>query len=122
MFISAFRYSYINAKLRCLKSRLLQHSDYENLIQSHGINGFVENLKSTPYENYLNESVYSNDELMRIYHENLFNDYTKIIDNVCGRHKVLINHLFQRYELENVKVILRSICYGRPAKTASKLL
>ena len=122
MLISAFRYSYINAKLRCLKSRLLQHSDYENLIQSHGINGFVECLKSTPYGNYLNESVYSNDELMRIYHENLFNDYTKVIDNVSGRHKVLINHLFQRYELENVKVILRSICYGRPAKIASKLL
>ena len=122
MLTPAFHYSYINAKLRALKSRLLQPSDYKRLIQSQGINGLMECLKTTPYGEFINGSVCSTDELMRIYHERLFHDYIKVMANVSGEQRRLVHHLYQRYELENIKVILRSICHGTPRQSTSKLL
>ncbi|MGA1865180.1 MAG: V-type ATPase subunit [bacterium] len=122
MFISAFRFSYINSKLHSLKSMLLKQSDYKNLIQTQGFNGFVEYLKPTSYGKDLDESIHSYDELTRIYYRNLLNDYIKLIDNISINHKTLVNHLYQRYELENIKVILRTICYERSKKEAFELL
>jgi len=120
--LSAFKYSYINAKLRSLKSRLLQPSDYKNLIQCNGMNGFVECLKTTSYGKKMNGSIDSYEELIRVYYSHLFHDYIKMIANVSGGHKHLVYHLYQRYELENIKVVLRSICHGRPRESTSGLL
>jgi len=122
MFASAVRYSYINAKVHSLKGRLLLQSDYKNLIQSQGMGGFVECLKSTPYGNGLHGSDFSHDVLIGIYHEDLFNDYIKIMDSVSGDQRLLVCHLYQRYELENVKAILRSVCHDRPKEGVSRLL
>ncbi|MGA1795450.1 MAG: V-type ATPase subunit [bacterium] len=122
MLASAVRYSYINAKVHSLKGRLLQQSDYKNLIQSPGLGGFVECLKSTPYGSGLHESDCSYDTLIGVYYENLFNDYIKIMDSVSGERRALVYHLYQRYELENVKAALRSVCHGRPKEGVSRLL
>jgi V/A-type H+-transporting ATPase subunit C len=79
-------------------------------------------LKPTSYGKDLDESIHSYDELTSLYLRNLLNDYTKLIDNISIDHKPLVHHLYQRYELENIKVVLRTICYERSKKEASKLL
>jgi V/A-type H+-transporting ATPase subunit C len=76
----------------------------------------------TSYGNNLNASVTSYDELICLYNKNLLNDYIKLMNNISENHKPLIHHLFQRYELENIKVILRTICYERSKEEASRLL
>ena len=101
---------------------LLHQSDYKNLIQSQGFNGFVEYLKPTPYGKYLDESINSYDGLTRIYHKNILNDYIKLIDNISINHKPLVHHLYQKYELENIKVVLRTICYEKSKKETFGLL
>lgn len=122
MLASAVRYSYINAKVHCLKGRLLQQPDYENLVHSQGMGGFVECLKSTPYGSGLHGSDSSPAALTGVYHQSLFNDYITIMDSVSGERRRLVYHLYQRYELENLKVIVRSVCHQRPKKGASALL
>ena len=94
MFLSAFRYSYINSKLHSLKSGLLQNEDYKNLLQSQGLDGFIECLKSTQYAKDVIDPIHTYDELMDIYIKNLFNDYTKIIDNLSGNYKNLVNFTY----------------------------
>ncbi|MGA1844084.1 MAG: V-type ATPase subunit [bacterium] len=122
MLKDAIRFSYINAKIRSLKSRLLIPSDYEKLIKAQGYQGLVESLRLTSYGMKIDETLSSFDDLIHLYHIYLFETYTKIIDSVSGNIKQLVNHLYQRYELENLKVIIRTICYGQQPEYARRLL
>jgi len=122
MLKAALQYSYINSKLHALKSRLLDQSDYTNLMQSQGINGILECLRSTPYTEGLINTPHTYTELSVVYYKNLFSDYNKLINNSSGIHRLLIHHLYRRYELENIKVILRMICYEMMKKQAHTLL
>jgi len=122
MLKDAIRFSYINAKVRSLKSYLLDQSDYENLLKTKGYYGLTEYLKYTPYCKNINEGISSYDELIEIYYKNLFEDYVKLINSLSGHIKKLVYHLYQRYELENLKVILRTVCYNRPIEKTKNLL
>jgi len=122
MLKDAIRFSYINAKIRSLKSQLLTQSDYESLIRAKGYNGLAEYLKCTSYHKDIGDGISSYDELIEIIYRKLFEDYIKLIDSLSARIRQLILHLYQRYELENLKVILRSICYSRQTKPIKKLL
>lgn len=122
MIISAIRYSYINAKIHCLKSQLLAPHDYTNLLHTNDLNEFVETLRITAYGEWLHDCVSSYDELIRLYYERLFHEYIKVRDTLTSAAARLINHLYLRYELENIKVILRAICQGESREKAATLL
>jgi V/A-type H+-transporting ATPase subunit C len=122
MFISAIRYSYINAKIHSLKNQLLTPLDYKNLLQTRDLNEFVENLRLTAYREWLHDSVSSYDELIRLYYERLFHEYIKLRDALTGNAGRLVNHVYLRYELENIKVALRAICQGESREKAATLL
>lgn len=122
MLKDAIRFSYINAKIRSLKSQLLTQSDYESLIRAKGYNGLAEYMKCTSYNKDIGDGISSYDELIEMIYKNLFEDYIKLIDSLSGRIRQLVLHLYQRYELENLKVILRSICYNRKTKPIKRLL
>jgi len=122
MLKDSIRFSYINAKIRSLKSRLLIQSDYENLLKAQGYNALVECLRFTSYGTRIDEHLSSFDDLISLYHTNLFEIYVKLIDSISGNIRRLVHHFYQRYELENLKVILRTICYNLQAESAQKLL
>ena len=120
MIISAVQYSYINSKIHSLKSRLLKPLEYKNLLQSKYLNDFIEALRSTAYREGLNEGN-SYDELIHLYYVNLFHQYIKLIHALSGNIRCLVNHLYQRYELENIKLALRCICNAESREKAVKL-
>ena len=114
--------SYINAKIRALKGRLLTQYDYENLLKARGYKGLAEQLRFTAYSKDLDKEVNSYDELIAIYYRSLFKDYVKLIDSLSGNIRRLVYHLYQRYELENLKVILRMVCFNRQSEKVRPLL
>lgn len=121
MLKNAIRFSYINAKIRSLKSQLLRQSDYENLLKARGYHGLADYLRFTTYCKNMDKSISSYDELIEIYYKNILEDYIKVIDSISISIKRLICQLYQRYELENLKVILRAICYCRQLDKTKRL-
>lgn len=119
---AAFQYSYINAKIRSLKSRLLSPEDYENLLGVAGYNGLAECLKTTSYGIKADQFPSSFEGLIHLFYEDLFDCYRKVIGVLSGERKRLIQHLYRKYELENLKAILRIVCYERAREEKGKLL
>ena len=122
MLKAAFQYSYINAKIRSMKSNLLRPSDYENLTIVSGYDGLAECLRITQYGKRAGQFPSSFDGLIRMYYKDLFDDYEKIIKAAPGRGKGLILHLYQKYELENLKAVLRTVGSGKRGQNMEKLL
>ncbi|MGA1869496.1 MAG: V-type ATPase subunit [bacterium] len=121
MLRDAIRFSYINAKIRSLKSQLLTESDYENLIKFGSYKGMVEYLEFTAFKKSLHDNICSYDDLIEIYHKNLFEAYEGLINSLSGTIKRLVYHLYQKYELENLKLVLRTMCYNRHIDNVNKL-
>ena len=97
MLKAAFQYSYINAKIRSMKSQLLCPLDYENLTQVAGYSGLAECLKSTTYGIKLSEFRASFDGLVQLFYEDLFDCYGRVIRSLSGERKRLIIHLYQKH-------------------------
>ncbi|MBN2373602.1 V-type ATPase subunit [bacterium] len=122
MLKSAFHYSYINAKVRSLKSRLLSRADFENMALLSGLAGICEYLKTTSYGNRWDQFPSSFDGLILMYYEDLFDCYQKVINVLTGSRKRFIQHLYQRYETENLKLVLRLVHRGQPGNEHAHLL
>ncbi len=110
MLKAAFQYSYINAKVRSLKSALLKAQDYENLAKVSGAKGIAGYLKKTSFGKKFSSIPTSFDGLIHLYYKDLFTIYEKLIKMLSGKRKRLVQHLYQKYEMENLKLILRIIC------------
>ena len=119
---SAFQYSYINSKMHALKGDLLQQDDYKNLLHAQGLHALIECLKTTPYGKDMDQSIDSYEALSLSYSKNLLNQYTKLMNHASGNPRLLIYHLYQRYEMENLKLALRAVCYDMPKEKAFRLL
>jgi len=122
MLKEAFQYSYINAKIRTLKSRLLVPSDYENLLGVSGYSGLAECLRATSYGASLGQFPASFDGLIKVFYQDMFECYRKVIRALSGNRKRLIQHLYQKYELENLKAIVRVIGQEKPREKMEEIL
>jgi V/A-type H+/Na+-transporting ATPase subunit C len=122
MLREAFQYSYINAKIRTLKSRLLLPSDYENLLGVSGYSGLAECLRVTSYGSILGQYSASYDGLIKVFYHDLFDCYRKVIRALSGNRKRLLKHICQKYELENLKTILRIIGQEKPREKVEEIL
>jgi len=88
---------------------LLKQTDFENLTRVAGYDGLVAYLKGTSFGLKWKNYPSSFDGLLHMYYEDLLSCYDKAIAMLSGNKKNLIQHLYQKYELENLKVILRII-------------
>lgn len=123
MIKEAFCYSYINAKVRSLKSSLLNPVDFENLLKVSDAHSMAEYLRARSFGESWNQIPASFEGLTRMYYEDLFRAYFKIIRMVSkSKRAKLVEHLYQRYELENLKLILRLIASEKPRKKWKHLL
>ncbi len=111
MLLSAFKYACINAKIRGMYGKLLEKEAYDEMISSQSVMGVASFLKNnTAYGSLLssiNENLIHRGELETILKTSLFDDFAKIFRYLRGNQQVFLKAAFLRYEIEDLKVILR---------------
>jgi len=104
-------YGYINARVRGMRSYLLDRSFYEQLIMLQDLPAMISSLESTPYKKELEECLAREevgaaniDEALK---RNLARTFRKILSFMAGEPRKLTGILLARWDLHNLKSILR---------------
>ncbi len=122
----AFKYSYLNAKVRTIYSQRLKESDWRVLSHFGDQVSFVQYLKTTYYSRWINtifqDAKRGSETFERQIYSSLFNDYLKIARNLKPAPKRLLMSMLSRYEAENIKTLLRAKKGGLSQKAVWHLL
>ena len=113
MITSVFKYAYPNAKVRAMKAMLLSSDNYRSLLNTETFEEVLNVLQVTNYSKSLAENSSAEISipiLTGILYKSLFQDYEKVINSVVGNIRSFFILLYQKYELINLKTILRGIC------------
>jgi V/A-type H+-transporting ATPase subunit C len=109
-------FAYINARVRAMRSRLLDAARMDELLAAPSFDAFVQALGSTPYGRDLSEAQTRyrgleavDDALAR----NFQHTTTKILSFADGKPRDLIEAILLRWDLANVRAILRGKHTGR---------
>ncbi len=110
---AVFQYPAINAKLKALSSDMLKEKDFQNLIELNSVQEAFNYLyNNTYYQKYLED--FSGQEIHRrqlelklkkslVFSEDFLKKY------LSSDLKKFIEHYFKKYEIEDLKIILRTI-------------
>jgi V/A-type H+-transporting ATPase subunit C len=105
------KYSFANAKIRAMLSFLIDPATFNTLLEGKDIYEVLEALKKTPYKSIIENLDLENINLQVLEKEFLRYDlkmYRKVGDALStAREKDFVSLLMHRYELEELKVILR---------------
>lgn len=105
------KYSFINAKIRAMLSSLITQDTFSRLLESKDIYEALDILKETPYKDIVENFSSASQNLSVLEKEFLRNDlniYRKVYDaTATKREKEFVFLLMERYELEELKLILR---------------
>lgn len=103
-------YGYANARIRAMKSRLLDESFYNQLLSTNSLQGVTSALAQTPYARDLDESMIKIeglkgfDEALR---RNIMKTFRQVVKVLGEENQNLINVLLGRWDILNIKTILR---------------
>lgn len=105
-------YDYGNARLRAMKSRLLNADQLAALAEAHSIDLFISQLSKTPYQRAVEIAIiravgFERITVMLRYH--LVETVTKIQRFYSGTAQELLAILLTRYDIHNLKAILRGL-------------
>jgi V/A-type H+-transporting ATPase subunit C len=105
------KYSFVNAKIRVMLSRLISVEVFQRLMDAKDISEVMEGLKKTSYAPIIKE--YSqNDDLKALEKMFCLNDvmiYRKVYDALNStQEKEFVFLLMSRYEMEELKLVLRA--------------
>jgi V/A-type H+/Na+-transporting ATPase subunit C len=113
-------YAFSNAKVRALLSYLLDPRIFSSLIDSKDIYELIDILKNTHYQSIFTQVSPDSPDLLLLERRLLLNDisvYRKVHGSLPGkREKEFVSILMQRYEIEDLKVILRLWHSKEPVK------
>lgn len=119
-------YGYINARIRGMKSHLLDRAFYERLIKIEDLHSMISELEKTPYKKELDECVARDqvgaadiDEALK---RNLARTLRKILSFMAGEPRKLTGILLARWDLHNLKSILRGKHIGATEEEIHKSL
>jgi len=105
------KYSFANAKIRAMLSYLLEPAVFSLLLETKDIYDLFEALKKTPYREIIEKVDQDNFDLRKLEKELVQADiaaYRKVYGALSTQHeKQFVWLLLARYELENLKVVLR---------------
>ncbi|MDD5173309.1 MAG: V-type ATPase subunit [Candidatus Omnitrophica bacterium] len=105
------KYAFANAKVRAMLSYLIEPQVFAELIDSKNIYELIEILKKTHYGNIFTDTSPDSLDLLSLEKKLLLNDISicgRVRDSLSGkREKEFVSMLMQRYEVEDLKVILR---------------
>ncbi len=112
MITSVFKYAYPHAKIRAMKGELLSEEQFRSLLNTGTFEEVLHVLQTTGYAKALAstaEGALSTPKFTNILYTSLFHDYEKTIRSINGSVQGFFILLYQKYELINLKTILRSI-------------
>ena len=105
------KYSFANAKIRAMLSYLLPPETFLSLLDSKDVYELMDGLKKTPYKGIIEKSSQENPDIKYLEKELLKEDiaaYRKVYGAIPGKaEKEFVFLLLERYELEELKVVLR---------------
>lgn len=108
-------FGYINARVRSLKGFLLGAEEYRSALEASSLDELVSYLESTPYASALGEAMTLKKGIAGV-EEGLRRDFQGIIDHLVhiagGRARELLSTALGRWELFNVKTVLRGLHSG----------
>ncbi len=120
------RFAAINTKVKTLSSKLLKKKDYENLIESKSVKDVVEYLKNnTAYKTVLNDINLQHikvDEIEIIFKKYIISQYRKLIHYFTDEYRKLFKIIFLRYEIEDLKLYLRTIMRNESLKDIGEFI
>ncbi len=103
-------FPYVNARIRAMRSRLLSAAQLEDLLGTPTMAAFLQALASTPYGGDLQEALVRHVGL-RAVDEALARNFQRatqaILGFADGRPRALIEIVLLRWDLENLRVIVR---------------
>jgi len=111
-----FRYANLNARVRALASYLISAEEWRVLLAAEDLQSLVDILKERPYGRDLSfpeEPSLPNLELF--FDQTLVREYEKFMALTNGAVRSLLRELWRRFELDNLKTILRRLAGGRAA-------
>lgn len=101
-------YSYINARIRGMKGRLFKASEYEELFVMHDLSSVILFLSNSAYGRFiLGAEKAGINEIEEALRRDLSDTLKKIYDIAEGDIKRLLEILFGRWDVYNIKTILR---------------
>lgn len=113
-----FEYNHAGAKIKAMKGKLLQKSDYENLIQMKNVKDAAMYLKNaTCYQEALvdlNENDVHRGHLEILLYRSIMEDSDKMSHYVTGFEKELFYYIYTDHEVEDIKKMIRFLRLGRP--------
>ncbi len=119
-------YAFTNAKVRAMLSYLIDPSVFAELLNSKDIYELIEELKKTRYQKIFADVSSDPIDLFSLERKLLSSDiaiYGKVRDSLSGKkEKEFVSILMQRYEIEDLKVILRLWHSKEPVLTEDYIL
>jgi len=110
-------FPYINARVRAMRSRLLDPGRIEELLALPSLDAFIQALGRTPYAHEIQEAQSRTTDSLRIVDEALARNFylttTKILSFADGKARALIELVLMRWDLTNIRIILRAKHTGR---------
>lgn len=103
-------FPYINARIRAMKSRLLDAGRMEELLAVPTLDVFIQALNNTPYGHDLQASLARYAALQAVdiaLARNFYNTTTKVLSFADPKPRALIEVVLMRWDLINLRLILR---------------
>ncbi|MGQ9608404.1 MAG: V-type ATPase subunit [bacterium] len=109
------KYSASYARMRGLKGKLIGREQLEALLQLSDFRSVLSSLKNTFYGEQIRDLM----DIHLVEHalkQDLILSYTKILTFLRGKPAILLKTFLGRFELYNIKTIIRSLIYGETSK------
>ena len=118
-------YGYANARIRGMRSKLLKSEALERLMQADDIHQLIQELLQTPYGPDLEETLLMGRDAAQVaagLRQNLVRTYRKVFDFMNDEAKDICSTLLGRWDVFNLKTILRGKHLGLAAGEISEAL
>ncbi len=102
--------AYYNARVRGMKSRLLDSAQLDNMLDSHDVNQVIDTLLDSPYKEDLAEArarLEGAEAIEEAVTRNMVRTFQKLVALAGDSFTELTNLLFSRWDLRSVKQLLR---------------
>ncbi|MCP1714644.1 V/A-type H+-transporting ATPase subunit C [Methanocalculus alkaliphilus] len=104
-------YGYVNARIKGMKSRLLTTHDLDELTNKPDLDAFISSLEETAYREELQKAGIESAGLERIevaLRRDLIRAFQKVLSLFAGeREEVYIRIILNRWDIQNIKTLLR---------------
>lgn len=104
-------YGYVNARIRGMRSHLLLKDFFMRMVEAEDFGQIHTMLEGTVYRREINEAILMDPERPdydQAFNINLVNAFRRIHDSTGGDARKLVGLLLSRYDVQNIKTILRS--------------